>query len=201
MCDAGFNYEEEDWTRQAEQWFILPYCKQTTSLCQHYPLYIQPLAQMSRASIHLSTLVLSKTILEISFDFHDFCDIFPLAKQSRLPFSNSTISSHAPFDLIDFDIWGPYKIQSHFGAHYFLTIVDDYTRYIWVTLMHYKSDTQSILRNFFAWIKTQHNHRIKAMRSDNGGEFLSLQTFFKVMAQIFNDLVLIHTSTKWGYRV
>lgn len=69
------------------------------------------------------------------------CDFCPLAKQTRLPFTLSSITSTAPFDLIHCDIWGPHKVSSHSGAKYFLTIVDDFTRCTWVYLMHYKSDT------------------------------------------------------------
>lgn len=52
-----------------------------------------------------------------------------LAKQTRLSFPNSSIYSIEPFDLIHYDIWAPHKIESYFGARYFLTIVDDYSRF------------------------------------------------------------------------
>ena len=63
--------------------------------------------------------LLSKTIPDISFNSHTFCDVCPLAKQFRLPFSNSSISSHEPFDLILCDIWGLYKIHFYSRARYF----------------------------------------------------------------------------------
>ncbi|XP_031256958.1 uncharacterized protein LOC116114962 [Pistacia vera] len=59
------------------------------------------------------------------------CDVCALAKQSRLPFSVSSMLSVRPFDLIHCDIWGPYKIASLSGAKYFFTIVDDYSRFTW----------------------------------------------------------------------
>jgi hypothetical protein len=69
------------------------------------------------------------------------CDICPMAKQTRLPFNMSYISSHASFDLIHCDIWGPHRTHTHSGARYFLTIVDDYSRYTWIHLMKLKSET------------------------------------------------------------
>ena len=48
------------------------------------------------------------------------CPICPLAKQSRLPFSSSVISSIKPFEIIHCDIWGRYRHPSIFGAYYFL---------------------------------------------------------------------------------
>ena len=72
---------------------------------------------------------------------HDFCDVCPLAKQTRLSFHVSTISSAKPFELIHCDIWGPHKFFSYSGARYFLTIVDDFSRYTWIFLMRHKSET------------------------------------------------------------
>ena len=101
-----------------------------------------------------------------------------MAKQCRLPFRSSSISSVRPFDIIHCDIWGRYKHPSISGAHYFLTIVDDYTRFTWIFLMRHKDEAQSILKHFFSYVFTQFVSHIKIFRSDNGGEFLSLRTFF-----------------------
>ena len=56
--------------------------------------------------------------------------------------------------------------------------MDDYTRFIWIFLMRYKDEAQSILKHFFSYVFTQFASQIKIFRSDNGGEFLSLRTFF-----------------------
>jgi len=56
------------------------------------------------------------------------CHICPRAKQHRLPFPSSSISSTKPFDLIHVDTWGPYPTKTVNGQRYFLTLVDDYTR-------------------------------------------------------------------------
>ncbi|KAH7692774.1 RNA-directed DNA polymerase protein [Dioscorea alata] len=101
---------------------------------------------------HLSSsrlFFMAKHLLNFPFQSHKACDVCALAKQSRLPFSVSSISSVQPFELIHCDIWGPYKIASLSGAKYFLTIVDDYSRFTWVFFMHHKSETQHLLTNFF----------------------------------------------------
>ena len=77
---------------------------------------------------------LAKTIPEIMFDPRHVCEICPLAKQTRMSFTSSSIQSNAPFDLIHCDIWGPHKITTHSGTRYFLTIVDDFTRFHGCTL-------------------------------------------------------------------
>lgn len=56
--------------------------------------------------------------------------IFPLAKQSRLKFPISSNSSYFVFQLIHADVWGPLKVGTYDRKHYFVTLVDDFSRYI-----------------------------------------------------------------------
>ncbi|KAF7825141.1 Retrovirus-related Pol polyprotein from transposon TNT 1-94 [Senna tora] len=63
------------------------------------------------------------------------CDACHLAKQSRLSFPTSQTSTETCFELLHLDIWGPYSINSLTGARFMLTIVDDYSRAVWVFLM------------------------------------------------------------------
>lgn len=71
--------------------------------------------------------------------------------------------------------------MAHNGAHYFLMIVDDYTRAVWVYLLKEKSDVLYIFMNFCAMIQTQFNTKVKVMRSDNGTEFTvsTIQTYLR----------------------
>lgn len=67
-------------------------------------------------------------------DSNDFCEICIHAKQTRDVFFSNDKASDS-FDLIDCDIWDPYPVFTSSGAHYFLTIVDDYSRAVWVYLI------------------------------------------------------------------
>ena len=51
--------------------------------------------------------------------------------------------------------------------------------------MRHKTEAQSILQHFFSYIFTQFESRIKIFRSDNGGEFISLRSFFQDKGVIF----------------
>ena len=59
------------------------------------------------------------------------------------------------FDLIDVDIWGPYLIPSIHGHKYFLTMVDDYSRYTWIFLLKHKSEVVKALKIFVVFVQTQ----------------------------------------------
>ena len=91
---------------------------------------------------------MAKNLLHFPFKQNNDCTVCALAKQIRLPFSTSSISSDKPFELIHCDIWGPFKVPPLSGAKYFLTIMDDFSRFTWVFLMHHKSETK-ISNQFF----------------------------------------------------
>nr|GEU72821.1 ribonuclease H-like domain-containing protein [Tanacetum cinerariifolium] len=68
------------------------------------------------------------------------CDACNKAKQTREPFSLSDHKSSKIGELVHLDVWGPYKITSRDGLKYFLTIVDDISRAIWVYMLKGKDD-------------------------------------------------------------
>ncbi|KAL2931039.1 Retrovirus-related Pol polyprotein from transposon RE2 [Bienertia sinuspersici] len=61
-----------------------------------------------------------------------FCQVCLATRQTRLPFSCSSIKTCVHFSLIHVDIWGPYRVSTHNNCRYFLTIVYDYSRHTWV---------------------------------------------------------------------
>ncbi|XP_070014290.1 uncharacterized protein [Nicotiana sylvestris] len=79
--------------------------------------------------------------------------IVDTAKKSKLLFQVSNTNSKYVFDLLHYDIWGPYRFPTYDGKKYFVTVVDDYTMYTWMFLIHSKSDTIVVLRDFLT--KTQ----------------------------------------------
>ena len=112
-----------------------------------------------------------KLVLFLSNTFFDSinncCDICYRAKQTRKPFSLSINKSASPFNLVHIDIWGSCRTPSHTGAHFFLTIVDDCTRAIWVYLLQKKSEAYQCFVNFHAMVKNHFDANIKHIRSDN----------------------------------
>ncbi|KAG7578293.1 Retrotransposon Copia-like N-terminal [Arabidopsis thaliana x Arabidopsis arenosa] len=106
------------------------------------------------------------------------CDVCLRAKQTRDCFHESSNKAAGIFDLIHCDLWGPYRIVSTSGAAYFLTIVDDYSRAVWVHLLREKSEVGVTLKNFFKMVERQFEKKVKVVRSDNGGEFMGLRSYF-----------------------
>jgi len=53
------------------------------------------------------------------------------------------------------DIWGPCTVNSMKGDKYFLTIVDDHSKFTWLYLMKTKVETRMHLIKFVSMVKTQ----------------------------------------------
>ncbi|GJY85560.1 putative RNA-directed DNA polymerase [Tanacetum coccineum] len=94
-------------------------------------------------------------------------------KFTRLPFPISVTKTNACFELIHCDIWGKYRTPSLTRANYFLTIVDDFSRSVWVFLLKHKDQASICLVDFHKMVKVQFEKNIKRIRCDNGGEFVS----------------------------
>ncbi|GJT32897.1 putative RNA-directed DNA polymerase [Tanacetum coccineum] len=76
-------------------------------------------------------------------------------------------------ELVHLDLWGPYKVTSRDGFRYFLTVVDDFSRAVWIFLLKNKTEVFDNMTIFYNIIHTQFNKKIKIFRSDNGTEFVN----------------------------
>ncbi|PKU78648.1 Retrovirus-related Pol polyprotein from transposon TNT 1-94 [Dendrobium catenatum] len=101
------------------------------------------------------------------------CASCTMSKCHKSPFNKNNSVSHAAFDLIHSDVWGPAPVNSLDGFRYYVIFVDDFTRFSWLYLMTSKQETISKFRLFHQLIQTQFNITPKAFRSDGGGEFTS----------------------------
>ena len=79
------------------------------------------------------------------------------------------------------------KNKTHSSAHYFLTIVDNYTRFTWIFLMKFKSETQGLLKLFITFVHAQFNYQVKSIQSDNGLELTSLKSFLSTFGILFQS--------------
>jgi hypothetical protein len=114
----------------------------------------------------------------VSDNKNSVCDICQFAKQKHLPFSLSTSNASFNFELLHLDIWGPLSVSSIHGHKYFLTIVDDHSRFLWIILLKNKSEVSHHVKSFITMVQNQFNITPKCIRSDNGPEF-SIPLFYE----------------------
>jgi transposase InsO family protein len=74
-------------------------------------------------------------------------------------------------ELIHTDICGPFPTATRNGQRYFISFIDDYSRYGYIYLIKEKAQALDMFKSFKAEVELQLNKRIKAIRSDRGGEY------------------------------
>eukprot|EP00833_Pecoramyces_ruminatium_P015816 jgi/Orpsp1_1/1189848/evm.model.d7180000074941.1 len=82
------------------------------------------------------------------------------------------------------------KTPSLYGNKYFLSILDDYTRYGWVIFFKSKKQVFDIFLTWYNRVKNIFNKNIKYLHSDNGTEFIN-NKFLEFCNQ--NGIIFEHT--------
>eukprot|EP00253_Pinus_taeda_P016023 PITA_16023 len=102
------------------------------------------------------------------------CSACQAGKQHRSSFTNGeSWRASKVLQLIHVDICGPMNTSSITACKYFLLIIDDFNRKMWVYFLKYKSDALSIFQKFKTLVEKESHCNIMTLRTDNGGEFCS----------------------------
>ncbi|KAL0288219.1 UNVERIFIED_CONTAM: Retrovirus-related Pol polyprotein from transposon TNT 1-94 [Sesamum radiatum] len=96
-----------------------------------------------------------------------------MGKMTKKPFVGQSAIAKGLLDLVHTDVCGPLSIPTRGGFSYFITFSDDHSRYGYVYLMRYKSEAFGRFKEYRLEVENQTNRKIKALRSDRGGEYLS----------------------------
>lgn len=107
------------------------------------------------------------------------CKDCQMAKSHALPFHLSSSVSEQPLDLIFTDVWGPASVVSLSGARYYVSFLDDYSKFLWLFPIKLKSDVESVFLQFQCYVEKHFERKIKSVQSDWGGEYRRLHNYFK----------------------
>jgi transposase InsO family protein len=104
------------------------------------------------------------------------CDGCVIGKQHRVPFPRvSGFRASKGLELVHTDLCGQITPQTPGGKLYFLLVVDDYSRFMWVEMLKFKSEALAYFKKIKARAETECESKLKALRTDRGGEFNSTQ--------------------------
>lgn len=128
------------------------------------------------------------------------CQSCLCGKQHRLPFpKEASHRSSKPLELVHSDLCGPMTSESLNGALYMMIIVDDYSRYSWVFFLQSKDQTFSKFRDWRGEVEKQFDYKVKTLRTDRGGEFLSNE-FSRYLKDHVPAYYRLCSITEWGCR-
>lgn len=101
------------------------------------------------------------------------CIVCVKGKQTRKPFKDVGKRAKNLLDLMHSDLCGPFEIASHSGARYLFTIVDDYSRKVFIFPLKKKSEVVTEFKKFKSLVENQCERKIKVFRTDNGKEYVN----------------------------
>ena len=118
----------------------------------------------------LSRLINMECLPKFKIDPNHKNEICVESKLAKTSFQSIERSSE-PLELIHSDICDLEFIQTRGGKKYFLTLIDDCTRYCYVYLLRSKDEALEMFKHFKNEVENQLDRKIKVIRSDRGGEY------------------------------
>ncbi|CAI7847280.1 unnamed protein product [Closterium sp. NIES-53] len=100
-------------------------------------------------------------------------------RQRAAPHSSLFPPTTAPLQTLHINVWGPARISGQGREHYFLLVVDAYTRYTMVFPLRNKGQVVDVLIPWIRAVRLQLRERFRQdlavlrLHSDRGGEFSS----------------------------
>ena len=118
----------------------------------------------------LRRLINMECLPNFKIDPNHKCENCVESKLTRTSFQSIERSSE-PLELIHSDICDLKFIQTRGGKKYFLTLIDNCTRYCYVYLLRSKDEALEMFQHFMNEVENQLDRKIKVIRSDRGGEY------------------------------
>ena len=85
--------------------------------------------------------------------------------------SKNVISTSRPLELLHLNLFGPTRTTSLEGSKYGLVVVDDFSKFTWVSFLANKDETLSSFITLLKRIANEKDTTIVSIRSDHGSEF------------------------------
>ncbi|WVZ83459.1 hypothetical protein U9M48_030605 [Paspalum notatum var. saurae] len=103
------------------------------------------------------------------------CEVCLAGKQRRGAFpKEAKYRAKERLDLVHGDLCGPVSPATHGGRRYFLLLVDDVSRYMWLVLLTRKDEAADTIKKFQAGVEVETGRKLRALRTDRGGEFTAV---------------------------
>ena len=120
----------------------------------------------------ISRLVQNGTLSSLELEALPVCKSCLEGKMTRQAFMAKGYRAKEQLELVHYDLCEPMTIQARGGFEYFITFIDDYSRYGYIYLMRRKSEAFEKFKEYRAETEKRLNNSLKTLRSDRGGKYL-----------------------------
>lgn len=164
----------------------------TPEVCQaekaviHVSLWHSRLGHMSFRNMQV--LVRNGVLKRRDVGKEAFCEHCAVGKAKRVSFETGKHSTSQVLEYLHADLWGsPNTTPSLSGNQYFLSIIDDFSRKVWVCFLRTKDETFTKFCEWKILVENQVDKRVKYLRTDNGLEFCN---------HVFNEFCITNGITR-----
>ena len=129
--------------------------------------------------MHISTLQQCqqlkriKGLPEIGFKSISICESCLFRKMSHQLFAKSKTITEFPLQVVNTDLCGLFPVQSLSRVRYFISFIDNTTRFTVVIFLKQKSEAFATFCKYKQLVQNQTSRTIKKVRNDNGEEYVS----------------------------
>lgn len=127
------------------------------------------------------------------------CEHCIKGKLAQLKFPVSKHREKEPMRLVHSDLCGPMQTATPSGNRYFLTLIDDYSRFTVVRLLKSKDEVPDAIKDYIAVMSTRFGKKPMILRTDNGKEYMSLEMSDYLRKEgIQHQLTVVYTPQQNG---
>jgi len=101
------------------------------------------------------------------------CEHCIKGKLAEMKFTESKQREKEPMRLVHSDLCGPMQTTTLSSNRYFLTLIDDYSRFSVVRLLKSKSEASCAIKEYMATMAVRFGKKPIALRTDNDKEYMS----------------------------
>ena len=143
-----------------------------------------PISLWHRRLGHSSSVVVQQVLRDNKILFSEsnkesVCDACQMAKSHQLPYPKSSSVSSSPLELVFSDVWGP--ASESFGRYkYYVSFIDDYSKFTWVYLLKKKSDVFQKFHDFQSHVERLFDKKLLQCRQTGEASIKNLTPFSSV---------------------
>ena len=114
--------------------------------------------------------------LSVKNNATNYCGDCKQGKQHKSKMNSTTVTVKKGA-VIHYDVSGKMSTRSIGDSMYYVTFIEEFSRYITVVSIATKREVLKQIKKFHIWFECKHDCKIKSLHCDGGGEYVGCDTY------------------------